>query len=149
MLSIRLPYCAIRSLQDLRYFRCKTLPALISAVHHNCTGRNILPGRLSMLACNRLRIDPGNGSPVVDYRIEDGFVERRTLEPHEARSTFATEKQWQRLTPEQLSSRVMTDRTVAKWLLRRMGVHRLVRACSQDSSSPNDPVSGSSNRTAA
>ena len=27
-----------------------------------------------MLAFNRLRIDPGNGSPAVDYRIENGFV---------------------------------------------------------------------------
>ncbi len=33
-----------------------------------------------MLAFNRLRIDPGKGSPAVDYRIENGFVESRTLE---------------------------------------------------------------------
>ena len=32
-----------------------------------------------MLKCNRLRLDPGNGSPVVDYRIENGCVESRTL----------------------------------------------------------------------
>jgi hypothetical protein len=102
-----------------------------------------------MLACNRLRIDPGNESAVVDYRIEDGFVESRTLNRDEARSAVAIEKQWQRLTPEQLASRVTTDRTVANWLLRRMGVHRLVRACSQDSSSANSPLLESSNPTAA
>ena len=101
-----------------------------------------------MLACNRLRVDPGNESAVVDYRIEDGFVESRTLNRDEARNAVA-EKQWQRLTPEQLASRVTTDKTVANWLLRRMGVHRLVRACSQDSSSANSPVLEGSDRSAA
>jgi hypothetical protein len=47
-----------------------------------------------MLAFNRLRIDPGNGSPAVDYRIENGFVESRTLETDATkRSTLAIEKQ--------------------------------------------------------
>jgi hypothetical protein len=98
-----------------------------------------------MLACNRLRIDPGNGSPAVDYRIEDGFVESRTLEMDATK----IEKQWQRLTPEQLTFRVMADTVVAHWLCQRMGVHRLIRACNQDSSSPNNPVVESSNRIEA
>lgn len=94
-----------------------------------------------MLACNRLRIDPGNGSSAVDYRIESGFVESRTLETDaQRRSTLATEKQWHRLTPEQLTSRVMVDKVVAQWLLRRMGLHGLVRACQQDSSPVSDSV---------
>ena len=47
-----------------------------------------------MLAFNRLRIDPGNGSPAVDYRIENGFVESSTLETDATkRSTLAIEKQ--------------------------------------------------------
>ena len=63
-----------------------------------------------MLVFNRLRIDPANGSPAVDYRIENGFVESRTLETDATkRSTLAIEKQWQRLTPEQLTSRLMAD----------------------------------------
>lgn len=89
-----------------------------------------------MLACNRLRIDPGNGSPAVDYRIESGFVESRTVEMHSAetdagtRSMGAIERLWQRLTPRELTSRVMGDRVVARWLRHRMGLHGLLRACS-------------------
>jgi hypothetical protein len=98
-----------------------------------------------MLACNRLRIDPCDGSPAVDYRIEDGCIESRTLETATETGT-ATEKQWQRLTPEQLSSHVMADTVVAHWLCRRMGVHRLIRACT---SSANNGVQECSERIAA
>jgi hypothetical protein len=77
-----------------------------------------------MLACKRLRIDPCDGSPVVDYRIENGWVERHTLE-----TVVTREERWQRLTPEQLSCHVMANTVVAQWLSRRMGVHRLIRAC--------------------
>lgn len=93
-----------------------------------------------MLAFNRLRIDPGNGSPAVDYRIKKGFVESRAVETDAAkRITPAIEKQWQRLTSEQLTSRVMADTVVLHWLRHRMGDYRLIRACNQESS----------NRTAA
>jgi hypothetical protein len=103
-----------------------------------------------MLAFNRLRIDPGNGSPAVDYRIENGFVESRTLETGPTkRSTLTIEKQWQRLTPEQLTSRLMADSLLLRWLRHRMGVYRLIRACNQDSSSPDVPAVERSNRTAA
>jgi len=95
-----------------------------------------------MLACNRLRIDPGNGSPAVDYRIESGFVESRTVEMDSSetdakRSMAAIERPWQRLTPKQLASRVMGDRVVAQWLRHRMGLHGLVRACSGELGSLN------------
>lgn len=100
--------------------------------------------RCRMLACNRLFIDPCDGSPVVDYRIENDCVESRTLEAAERGTT--TEKRWQRLTPEQLSSHVMADTVVAQWLRRRMGVHRLVRACV---SSANNGGQGDSERIAA
>ena len=103
-----------------------------------------------MLAFNRLRIDPGNGSPAVDYRIENGFVESRTLETGSTkRSTLTIEKQWQRLTPEQLTSRLMADSLLLRWLRQRMGVYRLIRACNQGSSSPNNPAPERSHRTAA
>jgi hypothetical protein len=82
-----------------------------------------------MLACNRLRIDRDDGSAVADYRIEDDRVESRTLHTSTDGSSN-TEKQWQRLTPEQLSSHIMRDTVVARWLRRRMGVHPLIRACS-------------------
>jgi hypothetical protein len=98
-----------------------------------------------MLACNRLRIDPCDGSPVADYRIENDWVESRTLETA-AECGTATEKRWQRLTPEQLSSHVMADTVLAQWLRGRMGVYRLIRACT---SSPNIGVEGHSERIAA
>ena len=98
-----------------------------------------------MLACKRLRIDPCDGSPVVDYRIENGCVESRTLEMATEAST-TTEERWQRLTPEQLISHVMADTVVAQWLCRRMGVHGLVRACT---SSANNEVQQGSERIAA
>lgn len=103
-----------------------------------------------MLACNRLCIDLGNGSPALEYRIENGFVESRTLETDAAtQSTPAIEKQWQRLTPQQLTSRVLADRVVAHWLIYRMGVHRLVQACDPESSSPDDAVVDDARRAAA
>ena len=103
-----------------------------------------------MLAINRLRIDPGNGSPAVDYRVKKGFVESRTVETDAGKKgTPAIEKRWQRLTPGQLTARVMADTVVLHWLCHKMGVYRLIRACNQDSSSPNNPALESSNRTAA
>jgi hypothetical protein len=81
-----------------------------------------------MLTWNRLRVDPDDGSPVLDYRIEDGCVESRALETAPEGST-TTEERWQRLTPEQLSYHVMADTVVAQWLGRRMGVHRVIQAC--------------------
>ena len=144
------PAYAIRGVQDLRYFKPKTLPDLICVVHSNCEAESTFPGRLRMLAFNRLRIDPGKGSPAVDYRIENGFVESRTLETGSTkRSTLIIEKQWQRLTPEQLSSLLMADSLLLRWLRQRMGVYRLIRACNQDSLSPNNPALERSHRTAA
>lgn len=83
-----------------------------------------------MLACNRLRIDPCDGSTVAEYRIDNGCVESRTLETVAEFST-ATDQRWQRLTPEQLTSHVLANTVLAQWLGRRMGVHRLVRACTE------------------
>ncbi len=101
-----------------------------------------------MLACNRLRIDPGDGSPAVDYRIENGWVESRILETADERNG-AVEKSWQRLTPEQLSSHVMADTVVARWLCRRMGVHELIRACNQGFSFAIEEMHERLERTAA
>ena len=87
-------------------------------------------GRCPMPECNRLRIDPRDGTHIVDYRIENGWVESRTLETA-AETGIATHPQWQRLTPEELSFHVMADTVVARWLRGRMGVHRLMRACNE------------------
>jgi hypothetical protein len=98
-----------------------------------------------MQACNRLHIDPCDGSPVADYRIENGCVESRTLEAAPECGT-GTDRRWQRLTPEQLTSHVMANTVLAQWLCRRMGVHTLVRACTE---SANDGARGCSERMAA
>ena len=81
-----------------------------------------------MLACNTLRIDRDDGASATEYRIEDGHVHTRILKAENP--AIAT---WRRMTAEQLTAVVKSDALVAYWLRRRMGVHRLVRACSADS----------------
>lgn len=76
--------------------------------------------RIIMMPSNRLRIDPGNGSLVVEYRIENGLVESRTL---------GAETGWQLLNADEISSHVMADTAVAYWLRRKMGTRWLIRAC--------------------
>jgi hypothetical protein len=79
-----------------------------------------------VLASMRLRLESGDGSPVKEYRIEDGNVEVRTLDP-EGGSVRQTG--WWRLTPEQLSIHVERNTVVAQWLERRLGWRRLLQAC--------------------
>jgi hypothetical protein len=92
-----------------------------------------------MLAFNRLRVDAGDGS-VMDYRIEDGYVESRVVEVN-VLETPPSEEQleidngWKRLSPEELSSHVLANTVVARWLSRRMGVFPLVQACQADPAS--------------
>jgi hypothetical protein len=83
-----------------------------------------------MLACNRLRLDPGNCSPVVEYRIENGCVESRTVA-----SEIGTQAEmgWHQLTADHISSHVMANTVIAEWLRRRMGLHQLRRACNSSS----------------
>lgn len=89
------------------------------------------------MACNKLRIDPNDGSSVLEYRIEDGQVERRTVETP-ALEGAATEPQWQQLTTAQLASHVMANTVVAYWLSRRLGIYSLLRAAGQLPESLND-----------
>ncbi|HKU28090.1 MAG TPA: hypothetical protein VJQ54_21655 [Candidatus Sulfotelmatobacter sp.] len=84
-----------------------------------------------MLAWNRLRIDPGEGSAVVDYRIQNGSVESRRVQiPDDVYSEVP--RQWHRLSAEELSSLVMSNKVVAHWLTRRMGTFAVLRACSEN-----------------
>jgi hypothetical protein len=111
-------------------FRIKVLG---SAICRGSGATDPVGGR-GTLVCNRLCIDPNDGSPAVEYRIENHRVERRTREMIGEKTT-AHEEQWQRLTPEQLTSHVMANTVVAHWVSRRLGLHSLVRACNQCSSS--------------
>lgn len=87
------------------------------------------------LGCNKLRIDPNDGCTVEEYRIESGSVERRILS---APGCPSLDSPWRRLTAEQLSSHVMASTAVAHWLLRRMGIQALIRACNQHLLSVSD-----------
>src|SRR6266567_1798322 len=84
------------------------------------------------LACNKLRVEACDGSPIEDYRIENGQVEKRILD-FNIRSQGKGKGEWKRLTREQLVSHVMGNTVVARWLQRRMGVHPLIRACAPPS----------------
>ncbi len=83
-----------------------------------------------MLDCNRLCIDPGNGSPALEYRVEDNRIECRML----GLGKDGLEKPWKTLSSEELSSHVMSGTVVAHWLQRRIGYRRLLLACNRDSS---------------
>jgi hypothetical protein len=89
-----------------------------------------------MLECNRLRIDVGDGSTVLDYRIEDGSVQSRSLRVRDGKS-LVVERDWHWLTPQQLSSLVKANKVVAHWLSRRMGIFKTVRACTENSLFPD------------
>ena len=82
-----------------------------------------------MLACNRLRLDAPDGSPWEDYRIENGHVEMHVPDV-EAKPQKGS---WRQLTPEQITWHVMRNTVVAQWLQRRIGLHALLRACTQQS----------------
>jgi len=97
---------------------------------------------MGMLAFNRLRVDAGNGSPAQDYRIENGHVEMRVVD-FDMECGWKSHARWQRLTREQLSSHIMGDTVVARWLQRRMGVHSLIRACAQPICSEDESASES------
>jgi len=86
------------------------------------------------MTSDKLRIDRNDGSPVLEYRIENGCLEHRTI-LLSSNPTTAPDGQWQRLTREQLASLVSANNVVAHWLCRRVGVHALIRACSKSSSS--------------
>jgi hypothetical protein len=81
-----------------------------------------------VLRSMRLLLESGDGSPAKEYRIEDGNVEVRTLDP-EGGSVRSTGSVWWRLTREQLSTHVEHNTVVAWWLERRLGWRRLLQAC--------------------
>jgi hypothetical protein len=81
-----------------------------------------------VFASMRLLLESGDGSPAREYRIEDGNVEVRTLDP-DGGCVRSTGSVWWRLTREQLSTHVEHNTVVAWWLERRLGWRRLLQAC--------------------
>ena len=86
-----------------------------------------------MLGWNRLRVESGNGTAGMDYRIRDGQVECRAIDV----SSLANGARWRQLSADELRSLVLANPLLAKWLSHRMGVFQLVRACSADSGPEN------------
>lgn len=83
-----------------------------------------------MITCASLQIDRGDGLDSLQYRIEDGRVEMRVLSQR-GLSRSGRVKEWLKLTTEQLTYQVGSNPVLARWLLHRMGVRRLLRACAQ------------------
>jgi hypothetical protein len=81
-----------------------------------------------LLGRMQLRLESGDGSPAKEYRIEHGSVEVRVLDP-EGISVQRADRDWWRLTPEQLSIHVERNTVVAQWLGHRLGWRRLLQAC--------------------
>jgi hypothetical protein len=76
----------------------------------------------------RLRLESGDGSPANEYRIKDGSVEVRMLDPAGVPVRRAGSA-WRQLTPEQLSIHVEHNTAVAQWLECRFGWRGLLQAC--------------------
>ncbi len=68
----------------------------------------------------RLRIESAGGSPINDYRIRDGTVEVRWLDPqgHVYPSSLS---RWRRLTANDIQLHHALKTVVSKWLRVRLG----------------------------
>jgi len=89
----------------------------------------------------QLRLETGDGSPAREYRIEDGTVEVRMLDP-EGVSVRRVGSAWRRLTPEQLSIHVERNTVVSQWLEHRLGWRRLLQACVNQEPSSREVADG-------
>jgi hypothetical protein len=75
----------------------------------------------------RLRVEPQDGSPAKDYRIQDGEVEVRIW----VTGIHLADREWRRLTPEEIAYHVKNNTVVARWLEARLGWRRVLRKCVQ------------------
>ena len=65
-----------------------------------------------------------NLSTTKEYRVHDGRIEARILNDGSAH-----EAKWTEVSAEQLSSHVLANTAIARWLERNLGWRRLLRAC--------------------
>jgi len=70
-----------------------------------------------------------------EYRIHDGKVEARDLDAGRAK-----EEDWTEVSSEQLSTHVLCNTVIARWLERNMGWRCLLRACVGEEPSQMDRV---------
>ena len=73
---------------------------------------------------NTLVSQSANFATPKEYRIHDGKVEARTLDGGPVK-----EEDWIEVSSELLSSHVLCNTAVARWLERHLGWRRLLRAC--------------------
>ena len=73
-----------------------------------------------------LRLEAEDHTGVEEYRIYEGVIEVRKLQPS---AENQSDDAWQRLTHTQLAEHVKDNTVVAKWLRHRIGWQRLLRAC--------------------
>ena len=69
-------------------------------------------------------VDSANLQPIKEFRIRDGKIEARILGDGSTK-----EADWTEVSSEQLSSHVLCNTAVARWLERNLGWRRLLRAC--------------------
>jgi len=70
-----------------------------------------------------------------EYRIRDGKVEARELNAGRGK-----EEDWTEVSSEQLSTHVLRNTVIARWLERNLGWRRLLWACVGEESSQMDRV---------
>ncbi|HEV2698874.1 MAG TPA: hypothetical protein VGU90_12830 [Terriglobales bacterium] len=71
--------------------------------------------------CFRLEAEDGSAA---EYRIQDEDIEVRQLQ-----SPDEDEREWRCLSANEIAEHVSRNTVVAKWLERRLGWRRLLRAC--------------------
>jgi hypothetical protein len=71
-----------------------------------------------------LRLEAPDRGAVEEYRIHDGDVEAR-----QTQAPLEEDREWHRLSPEELSEHVRRGTVVAQWLTHRLGWRRLLQAC--------------------
>src|SRR4051812_17358427 len=90
-----------------------------------------------------LRLEAADG--IEEYRVHNGDVEVRQLQ-----YPIEEDRVWYRLTAEELKRHVDRNTVVAQWLIRRLGWHRLLRACVAEQNLYHlDEAESTANRRAA
>jgi len=87
---------------------------------------------------NTLVSESTNLPTATEYRVRDGKVEARMLDGGPAHD----EADWTEVSSEQLSSHVLSNTDVARWLEQNLGWRRLLRACVGEEQNEVDYKSG-------
>jgi len=87
------------------------------------------------IVSSRLRLEPGDGSPVKEYRINNGEIEVCVFgKTHDARDTAT---KWRRLTAAKIAHHVEQNTILSHWLERKLGWRYVLRKCVQRSEDRN------------